>query len=223
MNTPHGNSADSKRRLVLLGRDGVINHRIAKGFVTRWQDFAFLPGVLDALHTLRENGYTVVVVSNQSCVGRGILNWQELQLITRRMRLEVALAGGAIEKVYYCTHAPGDWCECRMPQPGLLRQAMEEHQVGLGQVYAIGNSASEVEAAMRAGCQSLLIDRGALLQKNAAGHFPQVVSNLGEAVEIMLRRATPSLDETLLREWPRLPSVAQPAAPSSKRAARIMA
>ena len=113
------------RRLVMLARDGVINRRIANGYVPGWQEFAFLPGALDALRLLKESGHTVVVVSNQSCVGRGLLSWPELQAITRRMLLEVALAGGAIANVYYCPHEPGDRCECRKPQPGLLRRQLD--------------------------------------------------------------------------------------------------
>jgi D-glycero-D-manno-heptose 1,7-bisphosphate phosphatase len=112
---------DTTKHHVLLHRDGVVHRRIADGHVTRWRDSEFLPGVLVALRLFGENGYTALADSNQWCVGRGLLSWQELQAITRRMLLEVALAGGAIGNVYYCPHAPGDECRCRKPQPGLLR------------------------------------------------------------------------------------------------------
>ena len=75
----------TSHRCVLLDRNGVINRRIVNGYVTRWKDFAFLPSVLVALRLLKENGCTVLVVSNQSCVGRGLLSRRELQAITRRM------------------------------------------------------------------------------------------------------------------------------------------
>jgi histidinol-phosphate phosphatase family protein len=173
---------DLSQGTVLLDRDGVINRRIVKGYVKRWKDFAFLPGVLSALRMLRENGYQVLVVSNQSCVGRGLLSWEELQAITRRMQLEVALAGGAIEKVYYCHHAPGDDCSCRKPRPGLLLAA-------------------------RAGCRSVLVQRGAFLQHGAlVGTMKNVVSDLQEAASLIVRRDTPTLSETLCREWPQFHS-----------------
>jgi D-glycero-D-manno-heptose 1,7-bisphosphate phosphatase len=194
---------DTSHRYVLVDRDGVINRRIANGCVTRWKDFEFLPGVLAALRLLKENGYKALVVSNQSCVGRGVLSWQELQAITRRMLLEVALAGGAIDKVYYCPHAPGDNCGCRKPQPELLLKAMEEHHVWPAQIYMVGDSESDMEAAARAGCRGLLVRRDAFLQDGAVGGaFKNVVSGLQEAAILIISRDTPTLQDTIRRGWP---------------------
>ena len=212
------------QRIVLLDRDGVINRRIVNGYVTKWRDFTFLPGVPEALRVLKENGYTVLVVSNQTCVGRGLLGWEELQAITRRMQLEVALAGGALAQVYYSTHAPGDGCDCRKPQPGLLLRALEEHYAWPAQVHMVGDSESDVEAALRAGCRSVRIRRGASLQANecpcASGN---VVGDLGEAVELILRRDTPTFEETLLHGWPMLPNAGHVAEQNSKPTKRTPA
>jgi D-glycero-D-manno-heptose 1,7-bisphosphate phosphatase len=198
---------DNAQRTVLLDRDGVINRRIVNGYVTQWKEFTFLPGAIEGLRLLKEHGYTVLVVSNQSCVGRGLLSWQELQAITRRMLLEVALTGGAIENVYYCPHAPRDNCSCRKPQPGLLLKAMEEHQAWPAQIYMVGDSESDREAAARAGCRSLMVQRVAFLQHgDGSGTFKDVVSDLLEAANLILRRDTPTLGETLRRGWPHLHS-----------------
>jgi D-glycero-D-manno-heptose 1,7-bisphosphate phosphatase len=210
---------DTSKRYVLLDRDGVINRRIADGYVIRWKEFEFLPGVLAALRLFRENGYTVLVVSNQSCVGRGLLSWEELQAITRRMLLEVALAGGAIGNVYYCPHAPGDECSCRKPQPGLLLKALKEHQAWPAQIYMVGDSESDMEAAARAGCRGLLVQRGGFLRYRAVGEAPSnVVSDLLEAANLIVRRDTPTFQETLHGGWPQLHSAWQAARRNSNRA-----
>jgi D-glycero-D-manno-heptose 1,7-bisphosphate phosphatase len=212
---------ETTNRCVLLDRDGVINRRIADGYVTRWKEFEFLPGVFAALRLFRENGYTALVVSNQSCVGRGLLSWQKLQAITRRMLLEVALTGGAIGKAYYCPHVPGDECNCRKPQPGLLLKAMEDHHGWPAQIYMVGDSESDMEAAARAGCRGLLVQRGAFLRHGAAGGTPsKVVSDLLEAANLIVRRDTPALDEALHRGWRHLHSAWHAASRFSNRAKR---
>lgn len=203
------------RDFVMLDRDGVINRRTANGDVTCWREFAFLPGALETLRLLKEREYRVVVVSNQSCVGRGLVSCQELQAFTRRMLLEVALAGGAIANVYYCPHTPEDFCECRMPQPGLLLRAMEESSAWPAQAHLISDAQSGREAAMRAGCRSLRIRRGAFLEDGRHDDSGSTASDLREAAEMILRRGTPTLEATLQRDWPQLHSAPQTVRPST--------
>src|SRR5258707_7564706 len=101
--------AETKRKhYVLLERDGVINRRGRCGSVKSWEEFEFLPRALDALRLLAENGCTTLIVSNQGAVGQGLLATNDLDAITRRFLLEVALSGGNIEQVYYCLHASAD-------------------------------------------------------------------------------------------------------------------
>jgi len=192
-----------EQRVVLLDRDGVINHRVVSGCVTKWKDFAFLPGVLNALRMLKERGYTVLVVSNQSCVGRGLLSWRELPASTRRMQLEIALSGGAIAEVHYCTHEPYDGCACLKPRPGLLLRALEEYGASPAQAHMVDDSASNMEAAMHAGCRSVLIRRGHALQVDPCPYAPMnVAGDLYEAVELILRRDTPRFEEAIFYGWP---------------------
>jgi D-glycero-D-manno-heptose 1,7-bisphosphate phosphatase len=98
----------TEKRYVLLDRDGVINRRIFGGYVTSWDEFEFLPRALEALRLLAQNGYTALVVSNQACVAEGLLSSKDLDTITRRFLLEVALSRGNIAQVYYCRHRAED-------------------------------------------------------------------------------------------------------------------
>jgi histidinol-phosphate phosphatase family protein len=131
------------RSAVFLDRDGVINAN-RSDYVKSWDEFAFLPGVFEALRRLREGSRTVVVVSNQSAIGRGIAAPAVVDAIHRRMRAEVAEHGGRIDAVFYCPHRPDEGCECRKPRPGLLRRAARELGLDLARSYLVGDAVSDV-------------------------------------------------------------------------------
>ena len=183
----------ARRNCVLVGRDGVINRRTTGG-VTSWSQFEFLPHALEGLQWLEANGWTVLVVSNQPGVGSGALSGRELETVTQRFLLEVALAGGWIANVYYCPHTAASDCLCRKPLPGLLLRAMFEHRVIAQETYMIGDSDDDMEAAARAGCRGIRLRRDTFLTvglRREGGY--EIASNLYEAAkEIVRRGATPS-------------------------------
>jgi D-glycero-D-manno-heptose 1,7-bisphosphate phosphatase len=195
--------ARGRQRCVLVGRDGVINRRLACGEVLSWKQIEFLPRALDGLRLLAEHGHDVLVISNQQGVGKGLLCPHELHRLTRRLLLEVALAGGKIDKVYYCTHAPTDGCGCRAPRPGLLRRAMAEYALRAADTYVISDSSEDMEAAAVAGCPAILLQRNAFLTSgvNGDGGGVEIASNLHEAAELIVRRGLPTLEEILRKEW----------------------
>jgi D-glycero-D-manno-heptose 1,7-bisphosphate phosphatase len=175
-----------QQRYILLDRDGVINRRIAGGHVRSWEQFEFLPRALQALRLLTENGYAGLVISNQACVGKGLLPSSELAAITRRFLLEVALSGGNIAEVYYCKHRVEDQCNCRKPQPGLLIRARVEYRYLPEETYFVGDSQSDMAAADAAGCPSILIQRDAFLGSDARCTSSLVASNLYDAAEMIV-------------------------------------
>ena len=177
----------TKKRYVLLDRDGIINRRMPGGYVTSWDQFEFLPRALDALRLLAENGYVALVLSNQSCVGEGLLSSNELDAITRRFLLEVALSGGNIAQVYYCRHSAEDQCGCRKPRPGLFRRAQVEHGFTPETTFLVGDSPGEVRAAEDAGYPAILIRRESFLEPRCPNEgLPAVACNLYEAAEFIL-------------------------------------
>jgi D-glycero-D-manno-heptose 1,7-bisphosphate phosphatase len=148
----------ARRPAVILDRDGVLNKRPPQAhYVRTWEEFEWLPGALEALRLFARAGYTVIVVSNQAGIGRGILTETDLRTIHERMKADVEHAGGHIEAVYYCPH---DWdagCECRKPKPGMLFQAQRELSLDLTRTPFIGDDERDAEAADAAGCPSALV------------------------------------------------------------------
>ncbi|HLV02239.1 MAG TPA: HAD-IIIA family hydrolase [Acidobacteriota bacterium] len=168
----------ARRATVILDRDGVLNRKPPKArYVRRWEDFQWLPGALESLRLLRENGYRVIVVTNQAGVARGEMTEQDLLDIHRRMCLEVRSAGGDIEAVYYCPHGWDEGCECRKPKPGMLFRAQRDFHLDLTRTLFIGDDERDAEAGHAAGCRTILVtpDRsllqvvGDLLQQNRRG------------------------------------------------------
>ena len=155
-----------RRKTVILDRDGVLNRKPRRAeYVTRWEDFEWLPGVETALRLLRENGYRVVIVSNQAGIGRGVMTDEDLASIHHAMAAQVAAAGGRIDAIYYCPH---DWdagCECRKPRPGMLFQAQRELNLDLSRTFFVGDDERDAAAAESAGCLFAMISEArSLLQ-----------------------------------------------------------
>ena len=147
------------QRAVFIDRDGVIC-RNRKDHVKSWEEFVFLPGVLNALVRLSRSDFLVIVITNQAIVNRGMVPVEVLEDIHRRMVRAVESVGGRIDRVLYCPHRPDENCGCRKPQPGLLLQAAQEMGIHLSSSWLIGDALSDMVAARRAGCQRYMVLTG---------------------------------------------------------------
>jgi D-glycero-D-manno-heptose 1,7-bisphosphate phosphatase len=146
------------KRGVFVDRDGVINRGAAEGdYILRWDDFHFLPGVPEAIRALQDAGWRVMVVTNQRCVGKGLLTIAELEAIHQKMKEELAKAGAKLDGIYYCPHAKEAQCDCRKPSPGMLLRAARAHDIDLSASWMVGNSERDMEAGRRAGCRTVRI------------------------------------------------------------------
>ncbi len=146
-------------RGILLDRDGVINAERAD-YVKSWDEFVFLPGVLDALHRLAELPYPIVVVTNQSVIGRGIVARPVIDEIHQRAQAMIHAAGGRIDGFFLCPHHPDEGCSCRKPKPGLLLQAAEVLGFALNEAFFIGDAITDYQAAVAVGARSILVQSG---------------------------------------------------------------
>jgi len=146
-------------RAVFVDRDGVIN-RNRSDYVTTLEQFQFLPNALAGLALLAETEYAIVVVTNQSAVGQGLLSEATLSAIHNWMCQCVRAAQGRLDGIYVCPHLRTDNCACRKPRPGLLLQAAEALGLELTTSYLIGDSTVDVDAALRVGSQPILVRTG---------------------------------------------------------------
>jgi len=144
---------------VILDRDGVIN-RDRADYVKTPAELDFLPGSLEAIAALTQAGYGVVVATNQSGVGRGLLSEEDLATIHAKLATAVRTAGGELLGVFVCPHAPEAGCECRKPQPGLLRQIAAWAGIDLAGVPVVGDAARDLEAAQSVGALPILVRTG---------------------------------------------------------------
>lgn len=146
-------------RVVLLDRDGVVNHD-SDEFIRSPEQWVALPGSLEAIARLNRAGFRVAVCSNQSGIARGLLTERELNAIHRKMCDEVAAIGGEIAAIFYCPHGPDDACSCRKPEPGLLRRAAAELGFELRGTPFIGDAQRDLQAARAVGARPILVRTG---------------------------------------------------------------
>ena len=142
-------------RAVFLDRDGVINQRPPEGeYITRWEDFHILPGVAEGVALLNRVGFSVIVVTNQRGVAKGLITEAALEKMHERMTADLARAGAKIDATFYCPHDIEPRCECRKPAPGMLVSAARLHGIDLRTSWMIGDSDNDVEAGVNAGCKT---------------------------------------------------------------------
>lgn len=176
--------------LILLDRDGVINTNLPDS-VHRLEDFEFIAGSLDAVQLLRAAGYCIAVCTNQGCVGRGDVAPEMLDAIHAHMLSKIRDAGGDIDRIYAATDHPDNPSNRRKPGDGMLQEALADFQEPAASTYFIGDSITDLQAAKRAGCPSILVRTGhgseAEAQAITSDFAPEYVAdNLYEAVHYLL-------------------------------------
>lgn len=176
---------------VFLDRDGVINEN-RSDYVKSWQEFHFLTGAKEAIAKLTHAGHHIIVCTNQACIARGIVTLETVEEIHRRMLAEIAQAGGKIERVYYCPHSKDANCLCRKPHPGMLLCARDELGIELKDAIFIGDSISDVRAALAVGVYPVLVLTGLGREQfrehfHEAGGAFQIMKSLQQTVEMILQ------------------------------------
>jgi D-glycero-D-manno-heptose 1,7-bisphosphate phosphatase len=172
------------RRAAFIDRDGVLNEE--RAFVHRIEDFAFVPGAVEALRLLRRAGYLLVVITNQSGIARGLYSESDYLVLTEHMREQLAAAGVTLDAVEYCPHlpdAPVDRyrveCDCRKPKPGMLKRVIEALDIDPAASFLVGDRLSDIEAGRAAGIgRCLLVRTGYALPEDVVSRADGVYDDL---------------------------------------------
>ena len=144
-------------KALFLDRDGVVN--VDHGYVYQSEKFEFIKGIFSTCKTFFDAGYKIIVVTNQSGIGRGFYSESDYQQLTAWYRRKLNEAGVAITDILHCPHHPDEQCSCRKPQPGLFMQAIENYAVDYSSSIMIGDKDTDIEAAKRAGIkQQFLVE-----------------------------------------------------------------
>lgn len=146
-------------RIVILDRDGVINED-SPDYIRSPADWHPIPGSIEAIADLSKAGYSILVATNQSGVGRGLFSLDTLERMHEKLRQLVLNCGGQVDGIYYCPHRPDENCGCRKPLPGLLNAIAADFSCQLQGVNLVGDSMRDLEAGAEVGCELSLVLTG---------------------------------------------------------------
>ena len=143
------------RKWVLLDRDGVITE-YTPGYIIRPKNLRLDHGAGEALKLFNDNGFSVIVITNQSCVGRKLASRAAIDAVNEKLCELAEESGGKITDVYVCPHIDADGCLCRKPMPGMILSASEKYRIPLSDTYFVGDSVTDLMAADNAGCSCII-------------------------------------------------------------------
>jgi D-glycero-D-manno-heptose 1,7-bisphosphate phosphatase len=188
---PDGVEKTRPARLIVLDRDGTINHD-SEQFIKSPDEWRPIPGSLEAIARLNRAGYRVVVATNQSGIGRGLFGMSTLNAIHEKMHRALAQVGGRIDAIFYCPHSADATCDCRKPKPGLLREVGRRFSVEMTGVPVIGDGLRDLQAADAVGGQPMLVLTGKGEKTLRDGGFPKntvIFPDLAFAASALLANA----------------------------------
>ena len=178
------------KRILLIDRDGTLNVRPPRTwYVSRWEDFRWLPGALEGIEALAASGFSFVLISNQAGIARGLVTREAVDAVNNRLADELAARGAKLLKTYVCPH---DWdagCDCRKPAPGMYFAAAQDYLLRLDRTFYVGDDPRDCQAAYNANCPSVFVgDESELTSLSAAERPRHAARNLAQAVPWIVSR-----------------------------------
>ena len=157
-------------KLVILDRDGVINED-SDDYIKSPDEWIPIAGSLEALGKLSQNGFKVIIITNQSGIGRKIFSIEMLNAIHKKMSINLAQYGGVIDGIFFCPCAPEENCNCRKPKSGLYNEVSDRLQISLENVFCVGDKITDIQAAQNVGAKPILVKTGK--ENDDSGNIPK--------------------------------------------------
>ncbi|MFH1545345.1 MAG: D-glycero-beta-D-manno-heptose 1,7-bisphosphate 7-phosphatase [archaeon] len=145
-------------KAVFLDRDGTINEE--KNYLSREEDFKFIPGTIEGLKLLREKGFKLIVVTNQSGIGRGFVEGKQVERINKKMKEELKEEEVELDAVYVCPHTPEEGCDCRKPKNALVKIAEKEFKLDLKKSFFVGDKTIDIQLGKNCNGRTILLKTG---------------------------------------------------------------
>ena len=171
------------KKTIFLDRDGVINKDI--GYLHRINEFQFIDGIFETCKHFLKINYQIIIVSNQSGIGRGYYSLEEYNQLTEWMHNQFNKQGIVILDSLYCPHHPISNCNCRKPKPGMLLESKIKHNVCIGRSWMIGDKETDIMAAMNAGIKNTILLRSHHHSKNKESNATYVIKSVIDSIKII--------------------------------------
>jgi D-glycero-D-manno-heptose 1,7-bisphosphate phosphatase len=172
-------------KLIILDRDGVINYD-SEHYIKTPAEWMPIPGSLAAMAKLYQAGWTISIATNQSGIARGLYSHETLAAIHQKMCAMVEVEGGKVDSIFYCPHHPSENCNCRKPAPGLVEQIYQYYGLGLTHTPFIGDKWTDMQTALAAGCQPILVQTGLKITQPELDIAVLEFANLSLAADYLL-------------------------------------
>jgi D,D-heptose 1,7-bisphosphate phosphatase len=183
-------------RAVFIDRDGTLN--LERGYITDPAEIKLYPDAGAVLQSLHLSSYMIVIISNQSAIGQGLMTEDRFEQVNQALWDQLRQLKSGYDALYYCPHTPQQQCECRKPKPGLVLQAALDFNIDLSASYLIGDKLSDIEAGKRAGCRTILVLTGrgseamqTLKQDNSIIHPDTIQASLSAALTWIQKNEAP--------------------------------
>lgn len=174
-------------RYVVLDRDGTLN--VEKHYLSDPGELELMPGVAEGLKLLQNHGFGLVVISNQSAIGRGIVSRDAVEAIHARLNELLQRQGVKLDGIYYCPHTPEQNCSCRKPSPAMIYQAAEDLDFNPGKSFVVGDKCSDIEMGKRANAVTILVLTGYGKQQPLCEKADFVAEDFSKAAAIIVEES----------------------------------